>query len=733
MHSSSGFRPGTNRASPGTCTAAAAGHKRSGNRAAPWWVCILLAFLAGPVAALEALTLELAGVEGPGWQARDIAIRLELPPGAAAGLEVTIGSVSVPGVDRRFENLLIACPEMNLGGQEASCARGKLGGVLAELGPQDGELSFKYIFHDRRADLRLEGLRLASGEARIEGSWAQAGWSLRVGVRQANLEELAGLLAPGILEKSGLTANGKLRFDIGVNGRDANPDELVFDARLTELTGSDEPGTMATEQLSASLAGRMVRRGPDWQLRARAEQIGGLLYVEPIFLDLSEAPPVLSLAGLWRSASRELILKDWRLSQPGIIEARGEADLVLAQGEEPSSLRSLQASLSDINLDRFFPTYVRPMLFGTSLAEIQARGGLDVQLRVSDDTLAEVLLRPRELDIVDPKKRFGLVGGTGRVHWSASAGGPNTTGRAKRGEISRISWQSGSIFGMPVGSASLSFQTGGRRFEFDGTQEIPLLDGLLRINILTVDGGTVGETETGPDLQIDAELEPVSLEDITRALDWPVFAGTISGRLPLLNYSNGELVLGGTLEAQAFDGKLSIEKLRISQPFGNLPQLFANVAISDLDLEQLTSTYAFGRITGRLEGEVSDLHLLNWSPVAFDGWLRTPADDRSKRRISQRAIENISSLSGGGAGAALSGGVMKFFDDFAYDRLGVSCRLLDGVCEMNGIAPFKNGYYIVKGRGLPRIDVIGYATRVDWTRLVEQLKALSESGDAVLQ
>jgi hypothetical protein len=32
---------------------------------------------------------------------------------------------------------------------------------------------------------------------------------------------------------------------------------------------------------------------------------------------------------------------------------------------------------------------------------------------------------------------------------------------------------------------------------------------------------------------------------------------------------------------------------------------------------------------------------------------------------------------------------------------------------------------------LPRIDVIGYASRVDWGRLVEQLKAIEQSGAPV--
>jgi hypothetical protein len=43
------------------------------------------------------------------------------------------------------------------------------------------------------------------------------------------------------------------------------------------------------------------------------------------------------------------------------------------------------------------------------------------------------------------------------------------------------------------------------------------------------------------------------------------------------------------------------------------------------------------------------------------------------------------------------------------------------------VLPAPGGYYIVKGRSLPRIDVIGSQTRVAWTTLVRQLGAMMES------
>jgi hypothetical protein len=40
----------------------------------------------------------------------------------------------------------------------------------------------------------------------------------------------------------------------------------------------------------------------------------------------------------------------------------------------------------------------------------------------------------------------------------------------------------------------------------------------------------------------------------------------------------------------------------------------------------------------------------------------------------------------------------------------------------------EGGYVILEGRGLPRLDIIGHQRRVDWPRLVAQLRAAGESG-----
>ena len=222
---------------------------------------------------------------------------------------------------------------------------------------------------------------------------------------------------------------------------------------------------------------------------------------------------------------------------------------------------------------------------------------------------------------------------------------------------------------------------------------------------------------------LDADIEPIELARLCRAFGWPEFSGTLSGRIPGVKLENDLLSLDGALTAQAFDGDIRIGDLRVIQPFGVLPRVAADIRLRNLDLQQVTSAFSFGRIEGRLNGDVSGLRLLGWRPVAMDTRLYTPPDDRSRHRISQRAIDSISRAGGGPAGL-LQRTALRVFDDFAYDRIAWSCRLDNGICIMDGLEPAKNGgYVLVKGRLLPRIDVVGFSRRVGWDTFLAQLKA----------
>jgi len=215
-------------------------------------------------------------------------------------------------------------------------------------------------------------------------------------------------------------------------------------------------------------------------------------------------------------------------------------------------------------------------------------------------------------------------------------------------------------------------------------------------------------------------------------LGWPAMRGKLSGVIPSLTYQHGILQVGGALLVRAFDGDIVVHNMRLAQPFSTVPVLNAEVDVANIDLASLTETFSFGKIEGKLAGAMQGLRMERWQPVEFEARFATPQGDRSRHRISQKAIDSLSSLGGGGAAGALSRSLLRFFEEFSYDRIGISCRLRNGVCEMDGIGPAQGGYYIVKGGGLPRIDVIGFNRRIDWDVLLARLKAATQSGGPVI-
>jgi hypothetical protein len=160
-----------------------------------------------------------------------------------------------------------------------------------------------------------------------------------------------------------------------------------------------------------------------------------------------------------------------------------------------------------------------------------------------------------------------------------------------------------------------------------------------------------------------------------------------------------------------------------------LPSLAADLEVSNLDLDQLTQTLSFGHISGRLEGFVHDLRMLDWKPVAFDAWLGTPADQGGSNDISRQAVNQLTTIGGGPVTAALTNPLVRMFSSFSYRRLGLGCRLVDYVCELRGLSGDPDSVLILEGAGIPKITIRAYNRRIDWPQMVANLLAVSTGSE----
>lgn len=227
-------------------------------------------------------------------------------------------------------------------------------------------------------------------------------------------------------------------------------------------------------------------------------------------------------------------------------------------------------------------------------------------------------------------------------------------------------------------------------------------------------------------------LDNLDLAGLMQALEWTPLPGRLSAEFPGVRIEPQRLEFEGGAEIEAFDGTVSLSAIGIERPLGPAPAIQGGFEFSGLDLAGVTAAFGFGEIEGALDGYVRDLRLLSGKPVAFDAWLASSEDYRGPKLISQRAVDNLSAV-GGGPGGAMSRSFLRVFERFRYDAIGLGCKLEKGMCLMRGLERSNGGFLIVRGASLPRITVMGHATRVNWSSLVSRLIAATESGGPVVE
>ncbi len=666
-------------------------------------VCSLLALTGSSALAVPgAVSLEIEVIGGEGFVVYDIHARLD----ASGAGQLSIGHMTLPPPVGRVDDVEIHCATLRLSTRALHCRQGRARLSVPGLPPLSAAVSLTAGTGGRVA-LQLEDLQLAGGRVSIDlRREADGRVATAFSLEGLSLEGLSALWPQAAV--TGLTGDGAghLRGDaqIGADGRISAHGELSIHG----TTVATDDGAVATENLAVDLRWRLVG-WPDRALELILElaDSGGLAYAEPVFLDLDEAALAVEARFLIEQGTPRL--HALRLSD-------GEALALEAVGRLGADGKGwLAVNRLEVRLPAAYPGYLQPFLIGTPLDQLDSRGRVQAQGLWRDGRWARLGVDIEALGFSTRDRQLTITGLDGGLHWRLE--GPSVP--------SSLAWSGGRLFGLELGPTELRMHFAADSIDMPGATRIPILDGALVIENLAARG--IGAA--APAFQFDARLEPLSLEQLTAALGWPTLGGELAGRLPGATYANRILATEGTLEIQAFDGRISIEAPRIEALLSPLPRVTADIRIHDLDLEQLTGAFAFGQITGRLDGEIIGLRMLDWRPSAFDAWLATSTRYRGPRRISQRAIDNLTAIGGGGV-ARLPGGLLRVFSEFGYDRIGLSCSLRNEVCLMDGIGSTNGAYVIVRGRGLPRIDVLGTARRVSWPVLLAQLAALERLEDA---
>ena len=499
-----------------------------------------------------------------------------------------------------------------------------------------------------------------------------------------------------------------------------------FDARLAIEAPANRPlrvsgplalRGVALETVDASIAGEKLggrfaidyRIAPALSLLAiDGELRGGEFLAGNTYVALPPSPVGLGIDAMQRGdAGWELPRIEWR-----------DGDALLAQGSagfaSDASLQSLDIEVHSSDMSPLRQRYLSGWLGLFGMGEVDLHGAMDLNLQARDGVLQAIDASLHGVGLRDPNERFVFDGLQGDVRYSAGAP-----------VQSELRWAGGKLYGLEFDAARLPFASADGLLRFREDASVPIMGGTMTFRGLTI---RPPQGEAGADIRFGLVLDDIDFGRVSTALGLPAFQGRLSGTIPNARYANERVDFDGGLSMQLFDGRVAFSSLALERPFGSAPSLSADIAFDDLDLLRLTEVLGFGSISGRLDGRIDGLRLVDWTPVAFDARFITDERAGVKQRISQRAVQNISSVGDASFVTSLQGQLIGLFDDFGYRRIGIGCRLANEVCSMSGLHSGNNAFTIVEGAGLPRLDVVGFNRQVDWPTLVERLAAVG-SGD----
>jgi hypothetical protein len=667
---------------------------------------------------VEEIMLSLGDIEGAGWSLKDVEARLAWLDDHTAALRLRAAKALLPDPLGSISELSGECPRLAITPQRITCHEGNLRIGPGYMGTQNLRIDFDYRLDSGRLELAVDKLRVDGGRVAATLELDRTGWNLSV---QGSALQLAAvstrLVAAGVLPAP-LTGHGTLGFTARLQGEGARLQTGSLSGRLESTEFSDAQGSLSGVNLGLRLDAGVKPVADRWQITGSLVGNQGQLYIDPVFIDLDSRPVHASAEVDWQPSTGQLRVRSLDYDQPGAVRLHAMGLIGL---DRPVRLEELSLDITEGRFPGLYDTYLQPWLNDTALADLQITGAVTGAIRWRHGRPAEIRLDLDDVSFDDREGRYGLGGLQGRVDWAAEDATRH----------SDLQWRNGHLYRVPLGTGQIAAESVESSLRLREPARISVLDGELQIDAFEF----AFPSGAAWNWHIDGILTPVSLPRLCQSLGWPEFAGKLSGVIPDVRYADGSLEVGGMLLVRAFDGDITLDNLQLQRPLSTVPRLRVDARVNNIDLEALTGAFSFGKIEGRLDGRVDGLDMEAWRPVAFDAAFATPAGDTSRHRISQKAVDNISSIGGGGVGGVLSRSMLRIFEDFPYDKLGISCRLENGTCEMGGVAPAANGYYIVKGRFLPpRLDVIGYADRVNWRSLVAQLVAVTRrQGDGVAQ
>ena len=649
-------------------------------------------------------------IEGHGFDLKQIKITFEAQANNISNYEIEIKSALLPDQVGQVKDIKFICNKGVLSKQETSC----IDGALSFIDPVMAANSSPATFHIKDSgdfSLSISSLQLAGGSVSLDMSMQQTNWVANLIANNIMLSKLH-TVHPFVSEMSLV---GDIEGKLILSGYGSIIKEIQGDVEVEKLGFTNQESTSVGEGVVAKFSFKTHRESQIWKNNISSTVFGGELYFDPIFVDANDSSKDIYGNIEWNMDTNSIQLAPLHVEDQNVMHVKISTLLDI---EQKKPIAPVELSVKHATFPQAYVTYMQPFILDTNLADLTTSGSLSGSIDVNESHIRDANFNLNKVSFIDKQKRFALTNLDGNIGW----------GKQYTDFDYEIGFESANIYKLRMGTSKFSFSNLGDSLKLDQIVNVPILDGSLNIESFIVNNP--GKEEQN--MSLDLSLTPVSMAKISTAFDWPELNGDLAGYAPSVVYKQGDLDVQGALLIRAFDGTTTIHNLKAQDLFSVTPKLFADIQVQNLDLGSLTETFSFGEITGKLSGSINRLQFVNWQPIQFDAWLGTPDNDKSRHTISQKAVDNLTQI-GNGASSIFSKSFLRFFDSFRYDRLGIGCQLYNSTCEMRGVSNSGDGFYIVKGSGIPRIDIIGFTPEVSWPVLTARLKRVITTQDIVVQ
>ena len=671
---------------------------------------VLCALFWPHVAQARTATADIARIRTGLATLEQVNVRLDWSNTADRGtLRLRVGKLDAPGLGYAFRDLSWQCP-LQRDGEGGWRCEGEL--RSGDARPMRLGIDLATAFTDvvlRQGDARLEVHRQAAApdDTRIDLVKVPLIWS------QA-------LLSRAWAE--GRWKTGQLDGRLVVSAPTDQPLRVAGPLTLAGAALETPDGSIAAEGLGANLVLDYRSTDNEQRVDLRGDLRGGELLFGSASVALPPTPVALRIDAIGNAGGWRLPTLLW--GDGGTLAARGSA----ARAPD-GALRALDSEIDSDDLAPVTSRYLSGWLGGFGLGDLSLKGRLHSRLRLDAGGMRGFDAHFDQVDVLEPGGMFRFDGLHGDLRYSADAP-----------VDSALRWRSGQLYGLDFGAAELPLRSAEAAIALRAPASVEAIGGTLRFDHFRL---RPPNGDQGLQANFGLTLDKFDIGKLAQSMDWPAFRGTLSGSIPDARYVDDKLVFEGGLEMRVFDGSVKVSSLAMERPFGVAPTLSADLALDDLDLLSVTEVFDFGSISGRLDGSIRELRLVDWTATAFDAEFQTQRRRGVKQRISQRAVQNISSVGDASFVTSLQGQLIGLFDDFGYRRIGISCRLHNQICAMGGLESLgadgkdadaagsgsdSGGFTIVQGAGIPRLNVVGFNRQVDWPTLVERLEAVG-SGD----